>query len=127
MKRRIETDLGERARRGFRGYPIATVAFYGPDATKATKLVVGIAGAAGAKVEALERWFNEDVDVREDWKIREQVVGFIKQHGAKSVVLSPGIIGCPHEEGIDYPAGEPCPRCPYWKDRDRWTGEPLKP
>lgn len=127
MKRRIEIDLGNKARRGFRGYPIATVAFYGSDASKATKLVVGIAPAEAAKVDVIERWFSHDVDVREDWGIGQQVASFIKEHGAKSVVLSPGIIGCPHEEGIDYPVGQPCPQCPYWKDRDRWTGEVLKP
>jgi hypothetical protein len=33
------------------------------------------------------------------------------------------IIGCPHEEGIDYPEGEECPLCPFWKGRDRWSGE----
>ena len=31
------------------------------------------------------------------------------------------IIGCPHEEGIDYADGTVCPMCPYWQDRDRWT------
>jgi hypothetical protein len=30
------------------------------------------------------------------------------------------IFGCPHEEGIDYPDGEHCPRCHYWKDHDRY-------
>lgn len=34
--------LRERAGSGFRGYPIATVAFYGPDDRYATKAVVGI-------------------------------------------------------------------------------------
>jgi hypothetical protein len=33
--------------------------------------------------------------------------------------------GCPHEEGIDYPEGEPCPQCPFWTHRDRWTGKLL--
>jgi hypothetical protein len=32
------------------------------------------------------------------------------------------IIGCPHEEGIDY-EGAACPACPFWAGRDRWTGE----
>jgi hypothetical protein len=36
------------------------------------------------------------------------------------------IIGCPHEEGIDYPDGAECPECPFWKGRDRWTGELLE-
>jgi hypothetical protein len=30
------------------------------------------------------------------------------------------IIGCPHEEGIDY-EGATCPACPFWAGRDRWT------
>src|SRR5712692_4405008 len=30
-----------------------------------------------------------------------------------------GIIGCPHEEGIDYPEGKSCPQCPYWARRAR--------
>jgi hypothetical protein len=33
------------------------------------------------------------------------------------------IIGCPHEEGIDYPEGTSCPECLYWEGRDRWTGQ----
>jgi hypothetical protein len=41
-----------------------------------------------------------------------------------SVAMVEAIIGCPHEEGIDYPTGESCPHCPFWKGRDRWTGEP---
>jgi len=35
------------------------------------------------------------------------------------------IIGCPHEEAIDYPSGEYCPECDYWKNRDRFSGEIL--
>jgi hypothetical protein len=33
------------------------------------------------------------------------------------------IFGCPHEEGIDYPEGDFCPECTYWKGRDRFSGE----
>jgi hypothetical protein len=32
------------------------------------------------------------------------------------------IIGCLHEEGIDY-HGPTCPLYPFWAGRDRWTGE----
>jgi hypothetical protein len=39
------------------------------------------------------------------------------------VIITDRIIGCPHEEGDDYPEGEPCPMCDFWKNRDRWTGE----
>jgi hypothetical protein len=30
------------------------------------------------------------------------------------------------EEGIDYPEGSKCPECPFWADRDRFTGEPYR-
>ena len=39
------------------------------------------------------------------------------------VVMSDRIIGCPQEEGVDYPLGHACPRCPFWAHRDRWTGD----
>ncbi len=51
---------------------------------------------------------------------------FIKGHGAKSIVLADRIIGCPHEEGVDYPEGTACPQCPCWARRDRWSGERLE-
>jgi len=39
--------------------------------------------------------------------------------------MTDGIIGCPHQEGIDYPDGEVCQECTFWKGRDRWTGERI--
>jgi hypothetical protein len=47
-------------------------------------------------------------------------------HGARSVIATDGIIGCPHEEGIDYPDGQVCPQCPFWADRDRSSGEMVE-
>jgi hypothetical protein len=32
-------------------------------------------------------------------------------------------MSCPHEERIDYPEGEKCPSCPFWANRNRFTGE----
>lgn len=26
-------------------------------------------------------------------------------------------MGCPHEEGEDFPVGENCPFCPFWKGK----------
>ncbi|CAN7782530.1 hypothetical protein LJR267_010008 [Paraburkholderia hospita] len=51
---------------------------------------------------------------------------FIEQLGARSVAAVNRIIGCPHEEGIDYPEGEAVrrpPLRPFWSNRDRWSGE----
>jgi hypothetical protein len=118
--------LREKSKRGFRGYPVATVAYYGPDANRASKVAVGVISGEGREANPLERWYSEDADVRFDPAICESVLKFITAHKPKSVVMSPGIIGCPHEEGKDYPEGKPCPACPYWAGRDRWTGEVIQ-
>lgn len=125
IKRRSQTPLAKKARRGFRGYPVATVAYYGPDDQRATKVAAGIVPREGGDVLALQRWISETADVRVDRSIHEQIVGFIQSHGAHTVVVTDRIIGCPHEEGVDYPEGEMCPRCPFWAHRDRWTGETV--
>lgn len=123
--KREPTKLEKRAKRGHRGYPLATVAFYGPDASRASKVVIGIIPNESGEVTELRDWASDTADLRRDPATNEQVLEFIQQHGGKTVVISPGIIGCPHEEGTDYPEGEVCPKCPYWANRDRWTGEEL--
>ena len=124
MVERARKRLRKRARRGFRGYPIATVALYGPDDTTATKLTVGIFPAENVDVADLRRWFSEGADIRNDAGIAEEVLAFIEAAGAMSVVMTERIIGCPHEEGIDC-EGPTCPSCPFWAGRDRWTGRRL--
>jgi hypothetical protein len=109
--------------KGFCDYPVATVAFYGPDDTRAAKVAVGSVAHEGAGANAVERWFCKTTDVRTDPEVTEAIVRFIDQHGARSVAAVDRIIGCPHEEGIDYPDGGKCPQCPFWANRDRWSGE----
>ena len=125
MLERAHKRLGKRAKKGFRGYPVATVALYGPDDTTATKLTVGIVPAEDADVADLRRWFSEGGDIRNDADVAEEVLAFIAETGAKSFVMTDRIIGCPHEEGIDY-EGPTCPDCPFWFGRDRWTGKLLQ-
>jgi hypothetical protein len=117
--------LEKRARRGFRGYPVATVAFYGPNDQQATKVAVGIVRGESVEADPLERWFSEQSDVRSDPDIAGQIAAFIETHAVKSVALADRIIGCPHEEGVDYPVGTACPQCPFWAGRDRWSGKLL--
>ena len=115
--------LEKKAKRGMRGYPVGTIAFYGPDSRRATKVAVGIILASGAEPVDLQRWRTESDDVRMDEAILDEVAAFLRGHEVHSVAMTDGIIGCPHEEGIDYPEGQNCPRCPYWAGRERWTGE----
>jgi len=126
FKRHSDSPLKKKARRGFRGYPVATIAFYGPDDKRASKAAVGIVTAPDAEPVALERWFTEDGDVRTDPIVAGEILQFVRVHGARSVVMTDRIIGCPHEEGVDYPEGQVCPQCPFWAHRDRWTGDVVQ-
>lgn len=97
-----------------------TIAFYGPDNSYASKVAVGIVPRAGGEVTELERWFEDGLDVRIDPRIGQEVTKFLSARGVRAVTVAEGIIGCPHEEGVDYPKGEECPQCPFWKGKDRF-------
>ena len=114
--------LAKKKRKGDKGYPIATVAYYGPDNSRASKVVSSIIKYENAEIEPMKKWFT-DGDARKSEKILGEVLSFIEDNQAKSVAMLDKIIGCPHEEGIDYPEGGSCPECPYWKNRDRFTDE----
>jgi hypothetical protein len=89
-------------------------------------MTVGILDSYENIIE-MKRWFSEgDVDVRLDEAINQQIVEFLQEYDVYRVAMVDRIIGCPHEEGIDYPEGENCPECPFWADRDRWTRELLQ-
>lgn len=107
------------------GFPIATIAYYGPDDETATKVAVGIVGSKDEVVE-MKRWLVRSVDVRIDRAINIEILLFIRAYKVKRVAMAGKIIGCPHEEGVDYPEGATCPKCPFWTIRDRWTGRLLK-
>ena len=124
VQRKNKKLITKRARKGIRGYPLATVAFYGPTNAVATKLVCGILETEGAEAEPMKKWFS-DSDIRKSEKVLGEVLAFIEENGVKSVGMVERIIGCPHEEGIDYTEGESCPKCSYWKGRDRFTHEML--
>lgn len=108
-------------------YPIGTIAYYGPDDTLATRLVASVVKAPGAEPNPLHRWITHAGDVRKDSTIAAEVTALFEQQRVKNTVSSEKIIGCPHEEGVDYPQGGVCPHCPFWHDRDRFTHELLPP
>ena len=117
--------LEKKARRKT-GYPVGTIAFYGVDDQFASKVVVGIMlSEKDSEVSFLEKWWGTTIDVRFDPEISQNITKFLEEHQVDRVVMLNRIIGCPHEEGIDYPEGEKCPQCPFWATRDRWTGERI--
>jgi hypothetical protein len=117
--------IAKKAKREFKGYPVATIAFYGPTAALATKIAVSIIPDERNQPDQLERWFSQDRDIRYDHTIAKEIDAFLRRHQVLSVAAVDRIIGCPHEEGVDYPDGQSCPQCPFWAGRDRFTHERL--
>ncbi len=115
--------IEKKAKRGARSFPVGTITFYGPDNRRASKVAAAVITAPQAEPSELRRWYSETGDVRADDTIIAEVDTFFREHGVRSVAMVDGIIGCPHEEGIDYPEGARCPKCSYWAGRDRWTGK----
>jgi len=107
-----------------RGWPVATIAFYGPNLNQATKVAVGIILSENEEPLEVQDWKIENGDVRIDPDIAREMLDFIESHRALSVVMTDGIIGCPHQQGIDY-EGEWCPVCDFWRGRDRFTGHRM--
>ena len=119
---RLKKRITKKAKRGFRGFPVGTLSCYGPDDRRASKLVAAIIEQEGGDATEMRKWFSEQDDVRDDPVIIQEVTDFLEQYDARTVVMPETIIGCPHEEGIDY-QGDVCPECPFWANRDRWTGD----
>ncbi len=61
MEDRFLKRLRKKARKGLRGWPMATIAFYGPNLSQATKVAVGIMPSENAEVKELRDW---KVDLR---------------------------------------------------------------
>lgn len=109
------------------GYPLATIAFYGPDDSFASKVVVGLfPSETDHEAHILKKWLSSGKDVRQDEEIIHEILEFFKVQAVHRVSMVSRIIGCPHEEGIDYPLGEGCPHCPFWALVERWTGKSLE-
>jgi hypothetical protein len=124
---RLLKRLRKKAKRGMRGWPAATIVFYGPNLSRATKVAVGIVPSEGAEPAEMRDWKVESGDVRADTAVAGKILAFIESHGVLSIIMADGIMGCPHQEGVDY-EGEWCPSpdCTFWHGRDRFTGKPIQ-
>jgi len=93
---------------------VGTVAYYGPDDKTTTKIVAGVIREEGAE-PIIKRWVATDVTTSP--KVQREIDRFFRKYGVTQVAMSDGNLGCPHEEGKDFPVGGDCPFCPYWKGK----------
>ena len=92
-------------------YPLATISAYGPDNTRATKLVVGILRRARQKDPGeLRSWSTDEGDVRNDRAIAAEVADWLHRQGIKDTVSYDRIIDKRHTP-VFRAVAEPTPRC----------------
>jgi hypothetical protein len=96
-------------------YPIATCAMYGPNDRLTTKIVLRVATWPGMPLTQ-RQWVGSDV--MSNPKVQKEAADFLVEQGARTCILAAERnIGCPHEPTRDYPIGQDCPFCPYWKGK----------
>lgn len=85
--------INKKARKGHKGYPVATIVFYVPTSNVASKLVCSIIKHDGAEPEPMKKWFSK-ADIRKSEKILKKVLMFIEDNNTKTVGMIDSIIGC---------------------------------
>ena len=111
--------LRKKARKGLRGWPIATIAFYGPNLSQATKVTVGIVPSENAEVNEMRDWKVDRGDIRADGGVARGDSGIYR--AASSVIGRDdrlhNRLSSPRRNRYE---GEWCPACEFWHGRDRF-------
>jgi len=94
-------------------FPIGVLVYFGPDDKTITKIVAVVLESPGTD-PILKSW--NGLGVTTDREVALEIGLYFKKYHATEVVMTDSVVGCPHEEGVDYPVGEPCPYCPYWEE-----------
>lgn len=97
-------------------YPVGTLIYYGPDRETVTKITAGVVQDKHSD-PVTKTWYGDNVATNP--VVLAELGRFFQDHGVHKVVMTNSVAGCPHEEGIDYPAGEDCPYCPYWASNSK--------
>ena len=87
-KRRNREWMEKRVKRAARGYPIGTIAFYGPTNQVASKVAVGVILKEDEGAQHIQRWFSDNGDIRKDVEIQDRAIRFLKEHGVRSVAMT---------------------------------------
>jgi hypothetical protein len=74
MEDRSLKRLRKKARKGMRGWPVATIALYGPNLSQATKVAVGIVPSENAEPAEMRDWKVDRGDIRNDAGIAREIL-----------------------------------------------------
>ncbi|MGF1724229.1 hypothetical protein [Photobacterium nomapromontoriensis] len=81
--------IAKQVKKGFKGYPQISLAYYGKTTELATEVIVGFIQEEGT--EPQEQKFVSENDVRDDETIQSVLVKIIERAGANSVIEREGV------------------------------------
>ncbi len=84
--------LIKKVRKGNKGFPMVTIAYYGLNNKIATKIVCGIIKYEGAGAGPMKKWFST-TEIRNSEKVLSEVLSFIGEQEVKSVAINEQIMG----------------------------------
>lgn len=77
--------IAKQVKKGFQGYPVISIVYYGPNEALATKVVVGFTEEDNAQM--MTETFSTQADIREDTAVQTTIIKIIDRSGAKSVTM----------------------------------------
>ena len=110
--------LAKKSNRGFCGYPMIKIGFYGPNNKLATKLKLKVSMSDDEPLTQLSEWESES-DIRRNAEILQQVDNLIVEERIPTISMDKRILGCPHYRGQDYGFDQDCPYCSFWKGKEQ--------
>ena len=73
-------------------YPLARIAYFGPDGQFASRVTVSIVLSEGDLARAVRKtWRSETVDVRQDPEINRAILEYIQEQGVSKVAILDGV------------------------------------
>lgn len=77
--------ISKKVKRGFNGYPLISIEYFGPSENIATKVEVGYIEQEDA--QPMLETFNSDTDIRQDETVQTTIIKIIDRVDAKTVTL----------------------------------------
>ena len=81
--------IAKKVKKGFRGYPQISIAYFGDSVSCATEVVIGFISEEGAAVQ--EQKFSCEYDARKDETIQTTLLKIIERADAKTVIEIAGV------------------------------------
>jgi hypothetical protein len=81
--------ISKRVKRGFHGYPMISIEYFGPSTALATKVQVGFIEQEDA--EPMLETFNSDTDIRQNETVQTTIIKIIDRVDAKTVTLNESV------------------------------------